>query len=45
VAGLTRFPPRLQVVAAADAGEAGVLGGDRLPQQLVGWELLVGTEV
>jgi hypothetical protein len=38
------FPPRLEVVAAADAVEAGLLGLDRLSQQVVGRELLVGAE-
>jgi hypothetical protein len=33
------------MVAATDALEAGPLGGDRLVQQLVGRELLVGAEV
>jgi hypothetical protein len=33
------------MVAAADSGEAGGLGGDRLAQQLLGRELLVGAEV
>jgi hypothetical protein len=43
--GLTRFPPGLQVVAAADPVEPRVLGSDRLSQQLLRRELLVGAEV
>lgn len=38
---LARLPPRLQVVAAREAVEAGLLGGDRLLDQLAGGELLV----
>jgi hypothetical protein len=45
VAGLAALPPGLEVVAATDAVEAGLLGRNRLAQKLVGRELLVGTEV
>src|SRR5205085_12676801 len=45
VAGLAALPPGLEVVAAADAVEAGALGLDRLAQQVVGRELLVRAEV
>src|SRR6185295_3451036 len=45
LARLARFPPGLGGIAAADAEEARVLGGDRLAQQLLGRALLVGAEV
>jgi DNA ligase D-like protein (predicted 3'-phosphoesterase) len=45
VAGLAALPPGLEVVAAADPVKAGPLGGDRLAQQVVGRELLVGAKM
>jgi hypothetical protein len=43
--GLAGLPPGLEVIAAADAIEARGLRLDRLAQQVIGRELLVGTEV
>src|SRR5207237_5558423 len=43
LAGLARLPPRLVVVAAADAVEAGALAGHRLLQELGRRELLGGA--
>ena len=45
MAGLARLPPGLKVVAAANSVEAGVGCLDRLTQQIIGWELLVSTEM
>jgi hypothetical protein len=45
MARLAALPPGLNVVAAADAVEAGAFGLFRLAQEVVGRELLMGAEV
>src|SRR5215211_370432 len=45
MARLARLPPGLEMIAAADTVEAGLLSLHRLAQQLLGWELLVCADV